>query len=972
MVTTGAVVVANFVTGSFSYIQWIILIIGVIVSILVAIWGYQWAKKKKRQESTANHNLNDFRGQLPYDAQYVGTFQPLIGWKSKTTTEWANKQIGATIKTLLKTIEADRHRLKGTVYDNYKQPPPDLLYNPAYKWMSSAIMHDNGVRVKKFQKALENKKVKPKLSEIKKLIKDKNYQVPDAEEIIDLLKEIQGLKIPKSYLSNAFKSRSQYYQKVLWWVLNVLAPRKVMSKEGEFTLSPIGLLNLYRHYYFDLGTFLGPPIEHIWVGPASETELIEVWSQTSYRFRESETTFQLTQTEEETKTESQELSDEMQKKMEQNFKVGTTVEGGYSVKVWHVNGSLSMDYGTNLEKDKKSVRKQSRELSTKTTSEMRRSVRLLTRESTETRQENSRRHLLKNTSDKPINFEMRRKMRKVGVQAQHLGTQLCWQFVVNEPGKEVGLAELVHIAKPEDFSTTPPPDISPPSFENISEDYQFDIPFEPTSHDADDNGYYENGEGHGSIKWNFDITAPPPQPGYQLNSVVEKSFERTNPDHDPPSVWSLGYWVLDPASGKFRVQLRDVNFEKQPAIKVTVTLGWGVKNDVKDEAEKQYKNKIKNYEEQKQREAQIEIVEALRERINLSRSIVPRSSDDLREEERTILYRRVLETLLGNELTGTALYATSDLIQTFFETDKLLYFVAPDWWNPRLASERRGAIRGEESPFKFGRYVGGMRYVIFEGVVVSNDPNENAIKYKYKSGSATKSADIVDFVGEDSVPNPQDPTIDHISAKFKYKYKNQKGKIIEKKIKNNIINPYYKVTNSVDISGINKVRFGREQEVRSSNYMITEDSEPAPLGSSIGWLAQLDGDARRNAFLNAAWARVVIPIRRGREQAAIDWLKQPHVEGTEGLASKAVDEDGKEIEKTVEDAINELINTLRPLTDEDILYSASQEVYENGFDPLEGGFKPGPDPFEIFAQWVEVVPTNQVVPVEYKTQDLTR
>ena len=41
-------------------------------------------------------------------------------------------------------------------------------------------------------------------------------------------------------------------------------------------------------------------------------------------------------------------------------------------------------------------------------------------------------------------------MRKVCVQVQRLGTQLCWQVYVENPGVELGIAELVHVAKPDD------------------------------------------------------------------------------------------------------------------------------------------------------------------------------------------------------------------------------------------------------------------------------------------------------------------------------------------------------------------------------------------------------------------------------------------------------------------------------------------------------------------------------------------
>jgi len=64
-------------------------------------------------------------------------------------------------------------------------------------------------------------------------------------------------------------------------------------------------------------------------------------------------------------------------------------------------------------------------------------------------------------------------------------------------------------------------------------------------------------------------------------------------------------------------------------------------------------------------------------------------------------------------------------------------------------------------------------------------------------------------------------------------------------------------------------------------YAITADSEPAPLGSSLGWMIQLDGDARRNEFINSPWVRACLPIRRDRERAALAWLAK-HIEGDRG------------------------------------------------------------------------------------------
>jgi hypothetical protein len=44
----------------------------------------------------------------------------------------------------------------------------------------------------------------------------------------------------------------------------------------------------------------------------------------------------------------------------------------------------------------------------------------------------------------------------------------------------------------------------------------------------------------------------------------------------------------------------------------------------------------------------------------------------------------------------------------------------------------------------------------------------------------------------------------------------------------------------------------------------------------------------------------------------------------------------------------------------------TETVYQNGFDPLQGGFNATPAAFKVFDQWIEVLPTEQIVAVEYQ------
>jgi hypothetical protein len=162
-------------------------------------------------------------------------------------------------------------------------------------------------------------------------------------------------------------------------------------------------------------------------------------------------------------------------------------------------------------------------------------------------------------------------------------------------------------------------------------------------------------------------------------------------------------------------------------------------------------------------------------------------------------------------------------------------------------------------------------------------------------------------------------------------------------------------------------------ERRDSNYKITEESTPAKLGSSLGWLLQLDGDNLRNAFLNAPWVKAVMPIRPGREQAALNWLKA--IEGhkddgwdTPYLGTAA--EDAEFAGMKVGEVLEIIAERLAAENDKIEHTLEADKVYENGFDPLAGGFDAGLDASQVFSQWITVLPTDQIVAAEYVATEL--
>jgi hypothetical protein len=282
----------------------------------------------------------------------------------------------------------------------------------------------------------------------------------------------------------------------------------------------------------------------------------------------------------------------------------------------------------------------------------------------------------------------------------------------------------------------------------------------------------------------------------------------------------------------------------------------------------------------------------------------------------------------------------SELLNTIFDIDKMLYFVAPEWWRPRLHHSHQG--------------LGGIRPAA---------PQPGGTTGSANTGSSAAASSVYTQVKTSAVRGvTTGQSLQLLDAANK---------------------------EDTAIASTDTVTWGGTQENRADNYYITEDSEPARMGSSLGWLLQLDGDNMRNAFLNAPWVKAVIPVRPGKERAAINWLQRLNVEGAEGLddlyaasAAELAEIPHSGPAPTIRDAINHLCDEVaakhkaamevgRYPTNEindDNRVSATpvDKVYEHGFYPLQGGFRvqPGGEAFEVFDQWVEVLPTDQVVPVE--------
>ena len=183
------------------------------------------------------------------------------------------------------------------------------------------------------------------------------------------------------------------------------------------------------------------------------------------------------------------------------------------------------------------------------------------------------------------------------------------------------------------------------------------------------------------------------------------------------------------------------------------------------------------------------------------------------------------------------------------------------------------------------------------------------------------------------------------------------------------------------IPAANIVDWGGAQEYGRDIYYITDESAPAKLGSSLGWLLQLDGDNLRNAFLNAPWVKAVIPIRPGREKAALNWLLS--IEGhdndggnTDYIASMPEDQAiiaeqaADNMEPTIGNVLEKIADQMEKKNGDIKNMLEADRVFELGFDHLAGGLDAGLPVNQVFSQWISVLPTDQIVAVEYEPTNL--
>jgi hypothetical protein len=895
-------------------------------------------------------DLGKYAGIPPYASEMYGVYQPLLGWQSRLTKNWL-QQGGSFVDDRIKRI------LDGRIV-----PGPTEVLNPVLpEFLARPLDPGSGKSPwsVSLAKDLGSELLRQMLPQVHGFVRDHDGRLPRGDEWNQIF-EINAMMDPDEgqlrRVNDALRqrrhnellaqlgpagltpqvhdrarqdhlARMQYESQIAAFLLfhaeaqpgydpdalaqlyrvteaaplsDVLRPTDPLAnidpRDTSGALSPVGFVHLFRQYFFNLGTFLGEPVEHIWLSPGTTIELVEVSTRRTLIERALEEALETTSRAEQTSSVKEELSDAVREENESSAKFGFSTTHGVNAFIYQGSATTSFGLDSSRKEAREKTHKQSREEGERLATEIKRSVKSVFKTVTETTDTRSRRHVISNTTGELRNYELRRKMRRVGVQLQDLGVQLCWQVFIDDPAAQLGLSELVHFAESPDLAGLKMEDVPAPV--SITQKVVAPIPFSPILDYTNNRANYEyayvdppgtqyagkhlsiikgdeDDDDSQTIMGPFRFMFDPPKAGYVLTPDIRVVGVQGN------KIGIVREVKHNAADGSFEIVMQRVNFGGDNALNLEVELVFAPGAAAMADYDARKKAAQAKYDADKERLTREAYAESVRSRITAASTIRPRPSWDLREEERTVVYRKLIERLMldswklpDDAASRRISHVRSEVVRAIFDTDAMLYFVAPEWWMPR---RRRGRLNLDTT--------------------------------------------IADRVHS--------------------------------------------------LTGDDTVMWGGEK--RPDNYRITEDSAPAKLGSSLGWLLQLDADNMRNAFLNAPWVKAVIPIRPGRENAALNWLRSIEGHTDDGWDTPYLgthDDDAEFAGKSVGQVLAIIADRLAAENTDMANVLQPDRVFEKGFDHLAGGFDAGLDAREVFSQWISVLPTDQIVAVEYQATEL--
>ena len=265
--------------------------------------------------------MDQFKGTLPYSSELFGIYQPLLGWKSKITAERYDQGVAKMYDALgskyLKAAAApvqvtlgDVRGLEGRGGFEVEGLEPLRLPDEPRPRVAAAIQSGVAQLVSEevgnrlpvdWENELTYDRVNERLERLQRILQspEELERHPAVEAYVQsFVAELGSERDPERALTALFDKEARIAGYLVFLAqhspsaLNQLFFPQQLDALSAVTrvdpllsfgdnnyraiLSPIGIIHLYREYFFEFDSFLGPPVGHVWLSPGGTVELVEV------------------------------------------------------------------------------------------------------------------------------------------------------------------------------------------------------------------------------------------------------------------------------------------------------------------------------------------------------------------------------------------------------------------------------------------------------------------------------------------------------------------------------------------------------------------------------------------------------------------------------------------------------------------------------------------------------------------------
>lgn len=462
-------------------------------------------------------------------------------------------------------------------------------------------------------------------------------------------------------------------------------------------LSPIGIAHYYRQLYFNKEEGVGPIEQALTVAPL---ETLEVIYQTVRKQSHEEILEQGLEVVSESAVEEKnldEVSDKVSSMVQQDVSASMSASASGGVGVWQVGAEASASFGVSSQRSREFSTRRLKEVTKRASERITKSFSIKTRDTTEVTETSTTRRVIRNDSDAPVSYGLRRVLRRVNVKVQDLGPRLVWQLYLRNPGEGLARSRFVH------FRETGPitvPDIPP------------GVPPRPS-------GGVETDSTSTSILWDgaqkkyyVSIVVKPGSDrvvtGVRIESITDlEGGGKEDLAPAPHNEFDLGS-TWDPATKTFTAKIAVLPGDGA-SVQVTFSYTWEPSESV-----------LAAWETQRQAAVAVLTEEKLTKQFEQSRALITekskiksRPANDLRREERYEVMNRMVSHLFGrgddpSEPTPLEI----EYFHRYFDIDAIFTYTHPSWWKPRFSSKTMGIgreayeITAESEPAPLGSSLG--------------------------------------------------------------------------------------------------------------------------------------------------------------------------------------------------------------------------------------------------------------------------